>query len=115
MRLLIPLALATVLLTGCPGPVKIEPTIPSPDVKDHVNVDQSLIQYCAEHLAKPAPGEYTQKQILDVVAAWDRQAYSCAKNHNALVDLTRKAFNLPTLDGKAPEAPDITQSTSPSK
>jgi len=96
------------MLYGCgtqppqPNPVPVVPE------KTTVNVDPALVTYCEQQPHIPVQ-KYSQKQSLQAAEYWQNLYTVCAGKQRKLVDLTAKAFNLPTPQPPKPAAALILQ------
>lgn len=88
--------LVLVVLAGCAAPYQPEPTLLDPAVKQSVNIDPRLLKECDPTLKTLDDRAYPEKDVVAQTGIWSSQYSECRDNHKGLIDVVRKAFNLPT-------------------
>ena len=96
------------MLYGCAGQQPQPNPVPVVPQKTTVNVDPTLVTYCETQPPIPVQ-KYSQKQSLQAAEYWQNLYTVCAGKQRKLVDLTAKAFNLPTPQPPKPAAALILQ------
>lgn len=79
-------------LTGCASAPVVPDQVLAPPVTTVVIPPQFLAP--CKGLVQLDKATYNQGQVVDQVKTWSTDATECRKNHAALVDIVKKAFNI---------------------